>query len=217
MAKQLLVSLFTATIILTALSFSSYGQTNPKIKLHKARVSVSSPDAQGQVNIVGQTGAVETTGPAVTEITILKPAGAFDVAADGSFTAQVRADGGDKIRIQASNNSKKKSYGTFTVPGQSETPAKNTQTILNTTPLSANASSVSLAMYINIIDTQTGDLIAKERLDFTLQTDPANPAALTQQIEKLLANCRNSIKKQTTPNETVTQTLTPALTQDPNN
>ena len=170
------------------------GETDSKIKLHKGKVSVSSPDNQGRVFIHGQAGAVKSRSRAVTEIVILKTAGTFDVAPDGSFSAQVQADGGDKIRIQARNESKKKSYGTFTVPAQDEASEKNALTTINHAPLSAKVPQVSLAMYINIVDTQTGDLVAKQRLDFMIQTDETDATSLTRQIEQLMSNCRRNIE-----------------------
>ena len=49
-------------------------------------------------------------------------------------------------------------------------------------------------MYINIVDTQTGDLVAKQRLDFMIQTDETDATSLTRQIEQLMSNCRRNIE-----------------------
>jgi hypothetical protein len=147
MTKSVIVCVMMMMMIITGFSGVLFSETDSKIKLHKGKVSISNPDSIGQVTIRGQAGAVASTTPALTEIVVLKAAGIFNVNPNGSFIAQVQAEGGDKIRIQARNESKKKSYGTFKVPADETKKPPST----NPTLLSAKSPELSLAIYINIV------------------------------------------------------------------
>ena len=172
MSKRHVLIGFVIISFMAHFGMLAIGETSPKIKVHKAKVSVSPPDQQGLVTITGQPGAVETELKATGEITIIKSGGAFEITEQGAFLTQVSAESGDKIRVQAKNEAKKKSVGTFKVPAQQEISSQ----IESTTPV----------LTMMIVDAQTGKPLAKRQLKLPSSLTEPTKALTKPEAEKCL-------------------------------
>jgi len=88
------------------------------IKVHKPFITVSSPNEEGIVTVVGRGGAVEYIGSATVQLIRLSDNYKIPVnlGEDGSFEAEISAKVGEKIRVLARSQEGRRSYGTFTVP-----------------------------------------------------------------------------------------------------
>ena len=103
-------------IALSMFPVSAGGQQ--PIKVHKPFITVSSPNEQGMVTIVGRGGAVEYIGSVTVQLIRLSDNYKIPVTLgeDGSFEAEISAKVGEKIRVLARGQEGRRSYGTFTVP-----------------------------------------------------------------------------------------------------
>ena len=103
-------------IALSIFPTSAGGQQS--IKVHKPFITLSSPNEQGMVTVVGRGGAVEYIGSATVQLIRLSDNYKIPVTLgeDGSFEAEISAKVGEKIRVLARSQEGKRSYGTFTVP-----------------------------------------------------------------------------------------------------
>lgn len=91
------------------------GEAFAKVKVHKGSVSVSQPDSNGMVSVIGAPGAIESTGNLRLEIQRIEST-PIKANADGSFEAEVAANAGDKLIVIARDGARK-SVGTFRVQG----------------------------------------------------------------------------------------------------
>ncbi|MCK5270641.1 MAG: hypothetical protein KAJ46_07650 [Sedimentisphaerales bacterium] len=103
-------------IALSIFPTSAGGQQS--IKVHKPFISVSSPNDEGVVTVVGRSGAVEYIGSATVQLIRLSDNYKIPVTLgeEGSFEAKISAKAGEKIRVSARSQEGRRSYGTFTVP-----------------------------------------------------------------------------------------------------
>ena len=103
-------------IALSIFPISAGGQQS--IKVHKPFITVSSPNEQGVVTVVGRGGAVEHIGSATVQLIRLSDNYKIPVmlGEDGTFEAEISAEAGEKIRVLARSQEGRRSYGTFTVP-----------------------------------------------------------------------------------------------------
>jgi len=112
-------------IALSIFPTSAGGQQS--IKVHKPFITVSSPNDEGMVIVVGRGGAVEYIGSATVRLIRLSDNYKIPVTLgeNGSFEAEILAKAGEKIRVLARSQGRR-SYGTFTVPA-STTPGPTRQ------------------------------------------------------------------------------------------
>ena len=98
--------------------FPTSARGQQPIKVHKPFITVSSPDGQGMVTVVGRGGAVEHIGPVTVQL--IRLIGNYKIPVnlgeDGSFEAEISAKTGEKVRVLARSQEGRRSYGTFTVP-----------------------------------------------------------------------------------------------------
>jgi len=140
-------------IALSIFPTSAGGQQS--IKVHKPFITVSSPNEQGMVTVVGRGGAVEHIGPATVQLIRLSDNYKIPVTLgeDGSFEAEISAKAGEKIRVLARSREGKRSYGTFTIPtgappGPTKQPSNDEINITDqTTGQPQPISSVSLSTF----------------------------------------------------------------------
>ena len=103
-------------IALSIFPTSAGGQQS--IKVHKPFITVSSPNNEGMVTVVGRGGAVEYIDSATVQLIRLSDNYKIPVmlSEDGGFEALISAKVGEKIRVLARSQEGRRSYGTFTVP-----------------------------------------------------------------------------------------------------
>jgi len=103
-------------IALSIFPTSAGGQQS--IKVHKPFITLSLPNDQGVVTVVGRGGAVEYIGSATVQLIRLSDNYKMPVTLgeDGSFETEISAKAGEKIRVLARSQEGRRSYGTFTVP-----------------------------------------------------------------------------------------------------
>ncbi|MBN1765929.1 MAG: hypothetical protein JW860_11770 [Sedimentisphaerales bacterium] len=193
------------------------------LKVNKHLVEVSGPDGQGNVLVVGNAGSVETTSPARVELVhqFTKMKIPIILNEDGSFTASIPAAGGDKIRVSARNTEGKQSYGTFTVPvstvpvppvynpltrpavAQVMAPAPSSSNIKSSLlmpPTAAGAEddkdqdSIGLAVIITLVNTNTGEVVATQRLSGPTRARPDQEDLFNSVVENILAKCASVVK-----------------------
>jgi len=118
--NKVLKSSLVLWVSVLVLSSGVLAADEAKIKVHKNFITVGEPDAKGFVKVSGKAGAIETTSPAVAWLirVAAKEKVSLAVNEDGSFEGSIAAKAGEKVRVQAKNQQKKQSYGTFTVPGK---------------------------------------------------------------------------------------------------
>jgi hypothetical protein len=107
------------------------GTITPKVKVHKERITVLPPDAQGLVRVAGSAGAVESTSEVTAYLRdeTTRQRSPFEVRRDGSFAAAMSLAAGDRLRVYARSAEGKQSYGTFDVPGAATAPAGDAQPV----------------------------------------------------------------------------------------
>jgi len=149
----------------------------PEVKVHKDKISVTAPDGQGMVLIKGAAGAIESTGRASLQLENLSTQERIDgeMEGDGGFAVKITAAAGQKVRVWARNEEGKKSYGTFTVPGDSGETAKDKGDTTGSQNLPAprrpaerrlpkQAEAKNLAVVVMVVDTGTGEVLASGRI-----------------------------------------------------
>ena len=99
------------------------------VKVHKGFITVSAPDGQGMVTVMGRAGAIESAGPVTVQL--IRVADNYkiplEIDREGGFAARVSAEGGEQIRIMARNQEGRQSYGTFKVPAGAAEPVGSEQ------------------------------------------------------------------------------------------
>ncbi len=183
------------SFLLGAASLQAAGES--RVKVHKELIAISGPDGEGRVHLTGQPGAIESTSAVEVLILNLSTneRAPLLIQPDGSFTEAVSVLPNQKIRILARNAEKKQSYGTFTIPAAPTTvevvpvvptpvspesyvqPALKTQpapglerpvVIAPTPALSGAEATLPVAVYVNVVDQRTGQLLAAQRIEGTI-------------------------------------------------
>ncbi len=189
-----------------------------KIKVHKHNIAISPPNSKGIVQIEGRAGSIETSSPAKVEIHITRKSEQVAVAADGSFTTHIQAQPGDKIKVQATNEQKKKSYGTLNIPQSNPLTVKKEtktskvvpaikQTLIDTKPIIALDENVIIdkkketpvIVYINVVNPNTGQLLGNQQIQTSLTK--GGKLSYQKQIEKMLEKSASGFQT-TTEKET---------------
>ncbi|MBN1846798.1 MAG: hypothetical protein JW810_14025 [Sedimentisphaerales bacterium] len=151
------------------------------IKVHKDKITVSAPSAEGVVRIEGAAGAIESTSSVVslTAINLSTTAKVPATAApDGSFQVELLAAAQQRVRVEARNQEGKRSIGTFVVPAlDPDEPAaawktlpvpagEPTATAEDDSPevVDRRAGGGNLAVLVLVIDMGKGELLAAERV-----------------------------------------------------
>ena len=176
----------------------------PRVKVHKQLIRVVAPNEKGVVHVLGLAGAIESTSTVRLEIRNLtqKNRRPVKVLADGSFSAPIAANPGDQVRVLARNTERKRSYGTFTVPdakavGDPEALAVGPETLPNgvvAKPLSADAESMHVGVFINVVDLKTGELLASQKVEGVLERKLQPEFTYMTAINNLIAKCLNVVR-----------------------
>jgi len=99
-------------------------QAQGRVKVNKDLITVSPPDADGTVMLRGGPGAIANPGNVMLRVENLATEQRVGVAlhADGSFSVEVTANAGERVRVLARKRGGNQSIGTFVVPGPLESP-----------------------------------------------------------------------------------------------
>ena len=147
----------------------------PIIKVNKPLITLVTPENQKAIQITGDVGAISSTTDFSLKLINIntKAVGKIAILKGGQFSGTVAGKPGEQIRITARNPQKKSSYGTFTIPAVHVAPkviVTGDFPPLPTAPnvkdhLSAKKASLPIAIYINIVDERTGELLATEKIN----------------------------------------------------
>ncbi len=99
------------------LTVNSGVDSTPACKVNKNLITVYATSVAGEVVVEGKPGSITSTSEVVVNINNLISGVRVDVAVseDMSFQGTIKANPGDKLRVNAQNVQGKKSYGTFDV------------------------------------------------------------------------------------------------------
>lgn len=118
-------------LVLVCLAGEVFGQgsalaVEPACKVNKPLIKVYAGQGTGDFILVGKAGAITTTSVASVYVSNTNSGTRTEIvlAADYSFTVNIKAAAGDKIRVNAQNAQGKKSYGSFNITG-AEVPFQN--------------------------------------------------------------------------------------------
>ena len=121
------LTILAISIYTSIASFSFAGLTTshlnseddqPYCKVNKPLITISAGTAIGTITITGTPGSISSTSAATAYAKNVETGTRADItlAEDYSFTVQLTANPGHKIRVYSSNRQGKRSYGTFEVP-----------------------------------------------------------------------------------------------------
>lgn len=113
------ILLFLSTLVFAHPSTLPAAEAPPFVKVNKDLITVSEPDDNGLVHLIGQPGAIDTNAPIKSYVRheARKEKVPFEIDATGAFSAQIPAAVGEPLRVYARTAEGKQSYGSFIVPG----------------------------------------------------------------------------------------------------
>jgi hypothetical protein len=168
-----------------------------RVKVHKHHIIVSPPNAEGIVYVKGKAGAIETTSEAKLTIENLetKKKIPVEIYEDGSFEGYIEAEAGQKIRVRARNEEKKRSYGTFTVPvpiGPTSTNKDKTKKVKSARKRASQKG--NLAVVVMVIDTASGKVLATDSIKGTVKSEKGS--GRKKAINRIIKQCLTAAKSE---------------------
>lgn len=171
------------------------------VKVHKHLISVMPPDEAGIVQVHGEPGAIASDEPVSLHIENVADGQKVIVQAyeDGAFSGGIAADAGQKVRVVARNR-QGRSIGTFMVPlwtAQSrqveskEPPAEQPQP-----PPADPMGPTRVAVIVVVVDTDTGEVLAAERIAGEARRFPRTPGNLTAYAQSLVRRCLSAVRQE---------------------
>ncbi len=179
-------------VILLGGAGAGWGQS--LVKVHKPFVAISTPDEDGNISISGAPGAIETTSAARLTVQNLTAdeVQAVELGPDGSFKAILAAVTGDKIRITATNQERKRSYGTFEVAGAAPVGREPVGQII--TEDDERENSANLAVLVMIVDLDKGEIVSTRRIAGVIGADSGTSFSMGLLVRNVMSKCLLAIK-----------------------
>ncbi len=189
------------------------------LMLNKNLINVLPPDHNGTVMVYGVANAVVSDSAITAEIVNVEDNSKVPVIInpDGSFIAYIMANPGESVRL-ITHSQDKKSYRTFTVPprlpmnarqqvppdyiapGQRHAQPSPQPTVpqhpkMNVTPDRAQGAR-KIAVLVTVIDTQSGEIIANERIVGSPAVSDPQKELINLIAENLIWQCRNLVESE---------------------
>ena len=208
--RRILVGVFVFAAVAVANEAAGAQQA---VKVRKPLVTVGAPDENGQVEILGEPGAIRSADAVTVRIQNLATGQRTNVQVyeDGGFNAWIGAQPGQKVKIVAANRNGK-SQGTFTVPSPATmqiTAQSTTDPIVVGTeqaPQSdqaqgrwappAGASIRQMAVVVTVIDTASGEILASEYVSGVPKLTARHATKYRQIADNILRRCVLAIRSQ---------------------
>ncbi len=186
--------LFILAILYTCCTFTFAGLTTddlnpdktPYCKVNKNLITISPGTTPGTVTISGRPEAITSTSIATVYAKNAETGTRANVtlAEDMSFTVEIKAEPGQKIRVYANNREGKRSYGTFNIENSmiAQEPAREPSQTLRSTPDSAVSTPQTAAIAQSAASSRDNSAILEDSFhttpavkEYSVMTLPSDP------------------------------------------